>query len=193
MRHANGSLVVLFSFPAGAAIMDTVRYKGFHICVEHPALWVDKGDQIVRDLIDVMTHREITSDCLRHLIASRERLITGHYELPGNRGCLMFVLTQPLGAAQIRSKSDLTRFFGREHGFVGMPGYVAAIDSPEYQPAKWLVRLVDGQFCENVRARYARACELFDYELVIAVARQLLVQRELLELPPPIAMELAAT
>jgi hypothetical protein len=178
--------------------MQTVRYKGFTIAVEHPAVWVDHGDQIVRDLVDVMTHRETSLDCLRHLIASRERLVTGHYELPADglakkRGCLMFVLTEPLGAAQIRSKLDLTRFFGRELGLPGFPGYISGTDSPEYQPAKWLVRLVDGQFCENVRARYARACELFDYDLVIAVARQLLVQREMMELPTPIAVELAAT
>ena len=88
----------------------------------------------------------------------------------------MFVLTEPLGAAQIRSKHDLTRFFGRERGFPGWPGYVAAKESPEYQPAKWLVRLIDGQFCEKLRARYGRACELFDYDLVIGIARQILAQ-----------------
>jgi NADPH:quinone reductase-like Zn-dependent oxidoreductase len=48
--------------------------------------------------------------------------------------------------------------------------HVAAKDSPEYQPAKWLVRLVDSQFCENVRARYGRSCEFFDYDLVLDVA-----------------------
>jgi len=173
--------------------MHTLRYKGFTVAAEHPALWVDNGDQIVRDLVDVMTHRAISLDCLRHLIGSRERLITGHYELPGHRGCLMFVLTEPLGEARVRSKEDLTRFFGRERGLVGLPGHVAAKDSPEYQPAKWLVRLVDSQFCEHVRARYGRSCELFDYDLVIAVAAQVLVQRELMELPTPLALEMAAS
>jgi hypothetical protein len=189
-----------FAFPSlgGAAGMHTLRYKGFTVAAEHPALWVDKGDRIVRDLVEVLTRRSVTLDCLRHLIASRERLIGGHYHLPGNklidtRGCLMFVLTEPLGERQIRSKFDLTRFFGREQGLPAMPGYVAAKDSPEYQPAKWLVRLVDGQFCENVRARYGRACELFDYDLVLVVAAQVLVQRELLRLPAPLAVELAAT
>jgi hypothetical protein len=161
--------------------MHTVRYKGFAVAAEHPALWVDKGDQIVRDLVDVMTHRAITLDCLRRLIDSRERLIAGHYELPGSRGCLMFVLTEPLGETCIRSKTDLTRFFGRERGLAGWSGHVAAKDSLEYQPAKWLVRLVDGQFCEQARTRYGRSCEFFDYELVIAVAEQVLVQRELVE------------
>jgi len=70
--------------------METVRYKGFTIAAEHPALWIDGGDQIVRDLVDVMTYRKISLDCLRHLIRSRERLITGHYWLPDGRGCTFF-------------------------------------------------------------------------------------------------------
>ena len=146
--------------------------------MEHPALWVDKGEQIVRDLIEVLTHPDISLDCLRHLIANRHRLANGHYELADGRGCLMSVLTEPLGQRQIRSKTDLTGFFGRERGFLGWLGYVAAKDSPEYQPAKWLVRLVDAQYCEHVRVRYGRSCELFDYELVIAVAEQTLAQRQ---------------
>jgi hypothetical protein len=150
---------------------------GFRITIEHPAVWVDRGERIVRDLVEILTNRQITNDCLQHLIDNADRLIAGHYELPTDRGCLMFVLTEPLGAAQIRSKHDLTRFFGRERGFPGWPGYVAAKESPEYQPAKWLVRLIDGQFCEKLRARYGRACELFDYDLVIGIAQQILAQR----------------
>src|SRR5262245_31438262 len=173
--------------------MHTLRYKGFTVCAEHPALWIDKGDQIVRDLVDVLTHSRVSLDCLRHLLASRERLIAGHYELPGGRGCLMFVLTEPLGQEQVRSKHDLTRFFGRDRGLPGMPGFQSAKHSPEYQPAKWLVRLVDSQYCPELRNRYGRSCELFDYDLVMAVARQVLVQRELMELPEPRAIELAAT
>jgi hypothetical protein len=157
--------------------MPVVSHKGFRVAVEHPAVWVDRGQRIVRDLVEVMTNRQITDDCLQHLIASRDRLISGQYELPDDRGCLMFLLTEPLGEAQIRTKYDLTRFFGRERGFPGWPGHIAAKDSPEYLPAKWLVRLIDGQFCEQMRARYGRACELFDYDLVIVVAVQVLRQR----------------
>jgi hypothetical protein len=163
--------------------METVRYKGFTIAAEHPALWIDGGDQIVRDLVDVMTHRKITLDCLRHLVRSRERLITGHYWLPDGRGCLVSVLTEPLAGARIRSRADLTRFFGRERGVPGLPGYLAAKDSAEYQPAKWLVRLIDGQYCRDIRVRYGRSCEMFDYDLVIAVAAQILVQRAAIEGP----------
>lgn len=163
--------------------MHTVCYKGFTIAAEHPALWIDKGDQIVRDLVDVMTHREISIDCLRHLLRSRERLITGHFWLPDGRGCLMSVLTEPLDGARIRSRGDLTYFFGLERGLPGLPGYMAAKDSPEYQPAKWLVRLIDGQFCRDIRGRYGRSCEMFDYDLVFAVAAQVLVQRAAVEGP----------
>jgi hypothetical protein len=171
--------------------MHVVRHMGFSILLEHPTLWVDGGEQIVRDLIEVMTHPRLTAECLRHLVRSRKRLISGHYRLTDGRGCLMFVLTQPLGEWQIRDKSDLTEFFGRERGISGWPGHIAAKDSPEYQPAKWLVRLVDGQICEQVRARYGRACEFFDYDLVIGVAAQLLVQREPDQAPMKLRWQLA--
>ena len=161
--------------------MQTVHYQGMTVQVQHPALWIDRGQQIVRDLIDVLVHPGITLQCLRHLIANRHRLISGHYHTPANRGCLMFILTEPLGKKQISSKAELTRFFGREHGRPGSVNYIAAKDSPEYRPAKWLVRLVDAQYCNQVRSRYGRSCEFFDYDLVLAVARQILAQREAIE------------
>jgi hypothetical protein len=98
---------------------------------------------------------------------------------------MMFILTEPLGSKHIRSKSDLARFFGREHGRPGSFRHVAANDSPEYQPAKWIVRLVDGQYCDHVRRRYGRSCEFFDYDLVLAVATQVLAQRESIETAVP--------
>jgi hypothetical protein len=160
--------------------MSGVCHCGFAISVEHPAVWIDKGEQIVRDLVEIFSHPEITPRCLRHLIANRWRLIGGSYEHHSGRGCLLNVLTEPLGRRQIRSKNDLVRLFGRQRGIYGWFGYVAAKDSPEYQPAKWLVRLVDGQLCGEIRARYGRSCELFDNDLVIAVAEQVLAQRELI-------------
>src|SRR5437773_11659296 len=150
--------------------MYTVRHRGFTIAMEHPTLWVDGGEQIVRDLVEVMTHPRLTADCLRHLLRSSDRLVTRHYHLPDGRGCLMFVLTEPLGEWQIRDRADLTGFFGRERGIAGWPGHIAAKDSPEYQPAKWLVRLVDGQVCEQTRAIYGRFCEFFVYLSVIGIA-----------------------
>jgi hypothetical protein len=173
--------------------MHTVRHDGIVISIEHPTLWVDGGDNIVRDLVEVLTHPRVTADCLRHLIRSRARLIRGHYRLSDGRGCLMFVLTEPLDRCQICDKSDLTRFFGRECGTEGKPGYIAAKDSPEYQPAKWLVRLIDGQICEQVRVRYGRSCEFFDYDLVIAVAAQILKQREPDRSPMKLLSQLAGS
>jgi hypothetical protein len=85
----------------------------------------------------------------------------------------------------VRNKNDLIRLFGRQRGIFGWFGYVAAKDSPEYQPAKWIVRLVDGQYCGQIRSRYGRSCELFDYDLVIAVAEQVLAQREVLQAAVP--------
>jgi len=161
--------------------MAMVHHHGMTIAAEHPALWVDGGEQVVRDLVDVFTHPGITIRCLRHLLESHQRLIVGRYVLPDGRGCLMYVLTEPLGERQIRSKGDLLRFFGRPRGLPGWPGHVAATDSPEYQPAKWLVRLVDGQVCEHTRNRYGRSCEFFDYDLACGVAAQVLAQREAAE------------
>ena len=173
--------------------MHTVRHKGFVIAVEHPCLWVDGGEQIVRDLIEVLTHPRITADCLRHLIRSRDRLISGQYQLPDGRGCLMSVLTEPLGERQIRDRAGLTGFFGRDRGIAGWPGHIAAKDSSEYQPAKWLVRLVDGQICAQARARYSRSCEFFDYDLVIGVAAQILAQQQPDESPTKPRWQLAGT
>jgi hypothetical protein len=171
--------------------MQAFCHQGFAVSASHPAAWIDRGEQIVRDLVEVFAHPDITPGCLQHLIAHRERLIAGRYQEPGRLGCLMFVLTEPLGERQIRSKRDLVRFFGRERGFFGWFGHVAAKDSPEYQPAKWIVRLIDGQFCDKLRARYGRACEFFDYDLVIGVARQVLAQREIVERTLPLAMAAA--
>ena len=56
--------------------MPTVCHKGFRIAVEHPAVWVDRGERIVRDVVDCLTNRQITDDCLCHLIDSRDRLIS---------------------------------------------------------------------------------------------------------------------
>ncbi|MDX1944890.1 MAG: hypothetical protein SFU86_05740 [Pirellulaceae bacterium] len=164
--------------------MQVVRHLGLTVAVDHPAAWIERGERIVRDLIEVFAHPGISARCLRNLIDQRRRLVGGRYAMPDGRGCLMFLLTEPLLGRQIRGKADLVRFFGREHGRPGHGGYVSAEDSVEYQPAKWLVRLVDGQFCEEIRARYGRACELFDYDLVLKVARQVLAQREIVTLSP---------
>jgi hypothetical protein len=171
--------------------MPGVCHLGFAVSVEHPAVWIDKGERIVRDLIEIFAHPEITPRCLRHLLANRWRLIRGNYEHHSGHGCLLNVLTEPLGNRQVRNRNDLIRLFGRQRGIFGWFGYVAAKDSPEYQPAKWLVRLVDRQFCGQIRARYGRSCELFDYDLVISVAEQVLAQREMVDFSIPLAASTA--
>jgi len=163
--------------------MQTVRHRGLAVTVDHPAAWIDRGNQIVRDLIDVLSRGAITLDCLRHLLAERDRLICGRYQAGDGRGCMFYVLTEPLGFGHVvKSKPELARLFGKAQGRPWSFGYVAPEHSAEYQPAKWLVRLVDGQICPEVRRRYGRSAELFDYELVMAVAEQVLVQREAMEL-----------
>jgi len=167
--------------------MHCVRHRGLVARVDHPAVWIERGEQIVRDLIDVMTCAEISPACLRHLIAQQERLIGGVYHTPDGRGCLIHLLTEPLPAAKhIRDKHDLARLFGRPHGRPGTLGYIAPQDSPEYQPVKWIVRLIDKQICRGVRVRYGRSAEFFDYDLVLEVARQVLAQREAVETRPPV-------
>ena len=162
--------------------MKTVRHRGLAVTVDHPAAWIDRGREIVRDLVDVFAREAITLDCLRHLVAERDRLISGRYSAGDGSGCLFHVLTEPLGrGGVISSKADLARTFGRPAGHRWSLRYVAPEHSAEYQPAKWLVRLVDGQICPEVRRRYGRAAELFDYELALAIAEQVLMQREAAE------------
>jgi hypothetical protein len=171
--------------------MQSVRHRGLAVTVDHPAAWLDRGSQIVRDLIDVLSRDVITLDCLRHLLAERDRLICGRYQTRDGRGCMFAILSEPLGVRQtVKSKKDLARLFGRSHGSSWSFGYVAPEHSAEYQPAKWLVRLVDGQICPEVRRRYGRSAELFDYELVMAVAGQVLAQREAAELGLAVSAEL---
>ncbi len=166
--------------------MHCVHHRGLVIALDHPALWFDKGEQIVRDLVDVLTHPDISLACLRHLIANHRRLVGGAFRTADGRGCLIHLLTERLmPALQVRSKRDLIAMFGRAHGKPGTPSYIAPQDSPEYQPVKWLVRLVDGQICRTVRARYGRAAQFFDHDLLLSVVRQVLDQRAAVELSLP--------
>jgi hypothetical protein len=67
---------------------------------------------------------------------------------------LFFLLSEMLPEAyRITSRSALTRFF------VGAPGSCAC-ESAEYQPARWLVRLIDGQMRDRVAERYPGVAEL---------------------------------
>src|SRR5262245_6442491 len=115
------------------ATMQTVRHRGLAVAVDHPAAWIDRGHQIVRDLVDVLARDVITLDCLRRLLAERDRLICGRYQAGDGRGCLFHVLTEPLGRGRVvSSKADLARTFGRPQGHPWSLSYVAAEHSAEY-------------------------------------------------------------
>lgn len=78
--------------------------------------------------------------CLLHLRANRHRLIRGKYFEDG-RGCMFYLLSEVLPAEErIDRPAALTRHF------TGRSGYPAC-EEPQYQPARWLVRLIDGLAC----------------------------------------------
>ncbi|HEY7091003.1 MAG TPA: hypothetical protein VH518_23100 [Tepidisphaeraceae bacterium] len=107
---------------------------------------------------------------LIHVRASRSRLIRGHYRRDG-KGCLFNLLSEVLPAdQQIISRETLTRFF------TGVSGE-GARDLPEYQPARWLVRLVDGQNCEGRYGSYT----LLDWDVVMKVMDVVIAERTVAE------------
>jgi hypothetical protein len=106
---------------------------------------------------------------LRHVRDNRHRLIRDSYSRDGN-GCLMHLLSETLPPEQrINSREDLTRFFTGGTG----PGWR---ELPEYQPARWLVRLIDGQRC----IRYRGFTDL-SWNDVIQCLEEVIAHREALE------------
>jgi len=125
---------------------------------------------VIRDLQYVFAQFPLAS--LLHLRASRHRLVRSHYHTTSG-GCLMYLLSEPLPVSQrIDSKEALTRFFARRDK---VANYILAED-PHYQPAKWLVRLWDGQICADVRARYGD-CRYLSEELVMQVLDEAIAER----------------
>jgi hypothetical protein len=119
---------------------------------------------LVRDLKYVFSW--FPTSCLLHLRANRHRLTRGTYQAPDGGGCIFYLLTETLPAEQrITSKAALTRYFG------GDPA------RPEYQPARWLVRLWDRQICVGVRKRHGEAPELTE-ELLLSVLEEVIRERE---------------
>jgi hypothetical protein len=124
---------------------------------------MSKSSQIIDDLRFI--YNEVPVEGLRNLRDNRDRLVRGAYRTPAGGGCLMYLLTEHLPADQrIDSKKALTRYFG------GDPL------APRYQPARFIVRLWDGQVCSEVRDRYGRAPRL-DEETVFQVLDQVLAER----------------
>lgn len=119
--------------------------------------------QLVNDLRTVFYSVPVT--CLRHLRDNQHRLTRFAYTAEGGKGCIMYLLTELLPPSeQINSRPRLVRFFG------GDP------DAPEYQPARWIVRLWDEQVCENVRERYGANPKL-TVETIAAVLDAVIAER----------------
>ena len=128
--------------------------------------------RVISDLVYI--YHQVPLFALLHLRDNAHRLVRDVYQTPDGRGCLMFLLTESLPAdRRIDSKQALTRYFGRKGSG---PDYVLA-DDPFYQPAKWIVRLWDGQVCEGVRARYRDCTDVSD-ELVLEVLDQVIAERQ---------------
>jgi hypothetical protein len=106
-------------------------------------------------------------ECLEHVRANRHRLIRKQYT-DGEGGCLFYLLSERFPTPlRIDSKAALTRFF------TGRSGYPAC-ETPEYQPARWLVRIIDGEAVE----RYGGASYL-DWDVVIEVIDAVIAERQI--------------
>lgn len=119
--------------------------------------------QVIDDLRTIFY--SVPVECLRHLRDNQHRLTRFAYTAEGGKGCLMYLLTERLPASeQINCRPRLVRYFG------GDP------DAPEYQPARWIVRLWDEQVCENVLERYGANPKL-TVETVAAVLDTVIAER----------------
>jgi hypothetical protein len=110
------------------------------------------------------------TDALVHVLNNRHRLIRGAYRRAG-KGCLFNLLSEILPAdQQISTREDLTRFFTGSTG-------EAVRELPQYQPARWLVRLVDGQDCLGRYGDY----RLFEWDHLVQMLGQLIDERKQVE------------
>ncbi len=111
------------------------------------------------------------TEALQHLLKNRHRLIRKQYFDGQGNGCLFFLLSESLPPEKrIVSRETLTRFF------TGASGYPAC-EMDVYQPARWLVRLVDEQICDRVRERYP-GVEHLPWSLVLEWVEEYLAERQ---------------
>ena len=93
--------------------------------------------QVIADALDAFAH--FGTDRVEHLRDSTHRLIRNSFRDNHGGGCIFHLLTEANGpGAWIDSKESLTRYFtgGCGEDFRHLP---------QYQPAKWLVRVWDGE------------------------------------------------
>lgn len=124
--------------------------------------------QIHADLHDIFARFPL--ECLTHLRDNRHRLVRGVYQTSDGQGCLMFLLSELLPAEKrIDSKDSLKRFFGRP-----VEGKYLVDQDPYYQPARWIVRIWDG---EPHPERYGTADPLPEHTLM-AVLNEAIAEQE---------------
>jgi hypothetical protein len=128
------------------------------------AAW--RTTQVWADLVTSFEHFDLAD--IEHLVANREHLVSNTYN-DGHGGRCLFGWLSARHDEPIDSREALTRYF------TGSSGYPAC-EEPVYQPPRWLVRLIDGAICENVRARYPGISTL-PWDVVIACAREHLAKR----------------
>jgi len=125
-----------------------------------------KQTQLQKDLRYVFNLFPLS--CLHHLRASSNRLVRGVYRNDQGKGCIMYLLSETLPTSQrIDSKTSLVTYFDQGKGE----------ESPEYQPAKWIVRLWDNRICSTVKGRYGQGPRL-DIDEILDVLRQVIAERE---------------
>lgn len=123
--------------------------------------------RVREDLLFVFDWFELS--CLRFVRDNRDRLIRRRYNDEGD-GCLFGLLSRTMPAEyRIDSREDLTRFF---------TGGTSEEDrqKPSYEPAKWIVRLIDG---EKV-ARYDGLDEV-SWDFVCGCLDEAIQKREAIE------------
>jgi len=122
-------------------------------------------------------------ECVMHVVQNAHRLMRGKYTDGSGRGCLFYLLSELLPAdRRIDSRERLTRHFtgGSGEGFRELP---------QYQPAKYLVRLVDGD--KSAAERYP-GLKVMPFEFLISCLKEIIAARQ--AIVPVLADEpLAAT
>jgi len=132
---------------------------------------VPVNEQVQTDLRSIFS--AFSLECLGHLRDNAHRLTRRAYRLQDGRGCVMYLLSEPLPEEmRIDSKIALMRFFGPAYG-----SEESIAESPDYQPARWIVRLWDEQDCQG---RYGN-CRHLSRSALLAVLEEVMAERQEIE------------
>lgn len=122
--------------------------------------------------------------CLVHVVQNAHRLMRGQYTNGDGGGCLFYLLSERLPKSRrIDSRESLTRHFtgGSGEGFRELP---------QYQPAKYLVRLIDGD--RSAAERYPGLKEL-PFDFLIACLNDIITERQVSAVSVPSSPPAAAS